>query len=98
MAAGLCKSVRFMKGWLEKSIRQSITASDPGNGRRGSGGAHQLVHLIEAGEVAPRLGQRLPERRYRPGQAGEDFSNGNQVIPFTLHGFILPQDPDAKVS
>ena len=31
--------MRFMKGWLEKSIRQSITASDPGNGRRGYGGA-----------------------------------------------------------
>ena len=59
-------------------------------------GPDKLVHLIEAGEVAPRLGWRLPERRYRPVQAGEDFSSGNQVIPFTPYSLSFSHAPPTR--
>ena len=42
------------------------------------------AHLIKAGEVVPRLGRGVADRPYRPGQAGEDFPDGNQPFSLTL--------------
>ena len=49
----------------------------------------KLVHLIESGEVVPRLGRRLEGLLHRPVvQAVEDFTNGNQAVSFALHNFF----------
>ena len=49
----------------------------------------QLVHLIEAGEVVPRLGRGFADRLDRTGQIGQGSGNGNQLAALTLHGFIF---------
>ena len=59
-------------------------------------GTDKLVHLIEAGEVVPRLGRGIAERFHRPIEAAEDFPDGNQVFhrvtstATTLLDFRLP--------
>ena len=50
----------------------------------------KLVHLIGQGEVVQRLRRGVADRGHRPVQAGDDFSDGNQLGAFALHGFILP--------
>ena len=57
--------------------------------------ARQLVHLIEAGEVPPRLGRGVDaERLDRTGQIGQGFTDGNQLAALTMHGYILPCPAD----
>ena len=53
-------------------------------------GPDKLIHLVEAGEVVPRLGRGFADRLHRAAQAGENFGGGKQAVSFTLHGFILP--------
>ena len=54
-------------------------------------GRDKLVHLVGLGEVVERLRRGVADRGHRPIQAGDDFSNRNQLAAFALHGFILPQ-------
>ena len=51
-------------------------------------GPDKLIHLVEAGEVVQRLGRSVAERRHRPAQIREGFSNGNQLAALTLHGSL----------
>ena len=51
-------------------------------------GGNKLVHLIGLGEVVARLGRSVAERRHRPAQIREGFSNGNQSVALTLHGLF----------
>ena len=41
--------------------------------------------------LVQRLRRGGADRGHRPAQAGDDFSNRNQLAAFALHGFILPQ-------
>ena len=50
-------------------------------------GCDKLVHLIGLGEVVQRLGRGFAERLYRAAQAADDFTDRNQAVSFTLHGF-----------
>ena len=40
------------------------------------------------------LGRSLADRLDRAGQIGQGFSNRNQLVALTLHGFIFPCAPD----
>ena len=40
---------------------------------------------VQAGEVVHRLGRSVADRRHRPAQIREGFSNGNQLAALTLH-------------
>ena len=51
-------------------------------------GLDQLVHLIQAREVVPRLGRGFVERPDRPAQIGQGFTDGNQLAAFTLHALF----------
>ena len=52
-------------------------------------GRHQLVHLIGNGEVVPRLGGCFAERRHQYViQAGDNFTDRNQLAALTLHGLF----------
>ena len=53
-------------------------------------------NLIGAGEVVPRLGRVVADRRHQHViQAGDNFTDRNQLGPFTLHALFshLPQTP-----
>ena len=55
------------------------------------------MYLIGNGEVVPRLGRSVAERRHQHViQAGVGFTDRNQLAALTLHGFILPCSPDKK--
>ena len=53
-------------------------------------GPDKLIHLVEAGEVVQRLGRGFADCLHRAGEIGDDFTDGNQPVALTLHGFILP--------
>ena len=63
-------------------------------------GRDKLVHLIGLGEVVARLGRSVAERRHRPAQIRESFSNGNQLaVALTLHALFshVPQTKQGPV-
>ena len=64
-------------------------------------GRDKLVNLIEAGEVVQRLRRSSAERLDRPVQAADDFTYGNQIAAFTLHGLfshVSQTTPAAKLT
>ncbi len=58
-------------------------------------GRDKLVYLIESGEVVERLRRGVADRLHRTAQAADDFTYGNQIAAFTLHGFTFPQNQTA---
>ena len=81
---------RRLPGLVRGRLHSAISrAMKPRPGVRFAGPG-QLVHLIEAGEVVPRLGRVAADRLHGAAQIGDDFTDGNQLAALTLHGFILP--------
>ena len=60
------------------SLSLPVLASPPAPAYR-----DKLVDFIEAGEVVPRLGRSVADRRHRSVQLADDFTDRNQTV-FTL--------------
>ena len=73
---------RVVKIRLPGSISRATALNSPHETEVGVRftGPDKLVHLVGLGEVVPRLGRCVADHLYRPVQAGEGFSNGNEAV------------------